>query len=116
MNIPRLFENARFVGKAEGEKLTYHVFEGPQHFLVLSANSRGGFTLNPVAKEAPLIISRSFGGKRVTPQDVAGHSRRPDLFALPFAAHNALYVMVALGKAHKLKKKVGRAMNFKIKR
>ena len=115
MNIPRLFADVHFVGKAEGEKLTYYVFEGAENFLVLSPNSRGGFTLNPVNKKAPAVISRRFAGKRVTPQDVAGHSRRQGLFALPFAAHNALYVMVALRQARKLKRKVGRAMNFRIK-
>ena len=41
--------------------------------------------------------------------------RRPDLFDDNFSPLNALYTMVALGRAKKLKKRQGRAMVFKIK-
>jgi hypothetical protein len=41
--------------------------------------------------------------------------RRPDLFGSPFAALNALYVMVGLGRARKLKHREGKAMLFKIR-
>jgi hypothetical protein len=42
-----------------------------------------------------------------------GH--RADLFGQYFDRLNALYVMVALGRARKLKKKLGKAMLFRVK-
>jgi len=45
----------------------------------------------------------------------AQKGRRPDLFGDNFSRLNALYTMVALGRAKKLKQRLGKSMVFKIK-
>jgi len=115
MKIQKLLQKLPFVGQAEGERLTYYVFEGNRAYLVVSPNSRGGLNLNVVDTEAPMVISHHFGGQRVTGQMLAKKGLRPDLFGDSFSRLNALYVMVALGRARKLKQRLGRAMVFKIK-
>jgi hypothetical protein len=115
VRIPDLLQKLPFVGQAEGEKLTYYVFEGNRAFLVVSPNSRGGLNMSVVDRETPDVISRRFGGQRVTGRTLVLKGRRPDLFADNFSPLNALYTMVALGRARKLKKREGRAMVFKIK-
>jgi len=116
VRIQHLLRDLPFVGQAEGEKLTYYVFEGNDAYLVFSPNSRGGFNMNVVDKEVPPLISRRFGGQRVTGRTLAEQGRRPDLFGEYFSPLNALYTMVALGRARKLKKREGRAMVFTIKK
>jgi hypothetical protein len=101
-----------FVGLAEGERLTYYVFEGNGAYLVVSENSRGGLNMNVVDQDAPAVISRRFSGPGTT---LAQRGRRPDLFGDSFSRLNALYTMVALGRAKKLKQRLGRSMVFKIK-
>lgn len=115
VKIPTLLKQLPFVGQAEGERLTYYVFEGNRAYLVVSPNSRGGLNLNVVDQDTPEVISRRFSGQRVTGQMLVQKGRRPDLFADNFSPLNALYTMVALGRAKKLKQKLGRAMVFKIK-
>jgi hypothetical protein len=113
MRIPDLLLNLEFVGRAEGDKRTYYVFQGREQYLVVSAN-REGFNVNIVRNEAPEIILRKFGGRRVTNKLLGKNVRRPDLFGESFQRLNSLYVMVALGKAKKLKEREGKAMVFKI--
>jgi hypothetical protein len=115
VKIPTLLKQLPFVGQAEGERLTYYVFEGNRAYLVVSPNSRGGLNLNVVDQDTPEVISRRFSGQRVTGQMLVQKGRRPDLFGDNFSPLNALYTMVALGRAKKLKQKLGRAMVFKIK-
>ena len=113
MGIPELLTNLEFVGRAEGDKRTYYVFKGRRQYVVASAN-REGLNLNVVAGEAPEVILKKFGGKRVTNTILGKNGRRPDLFGQSFQRLNSLYVMVALGKARKLKEREGKAMVFKI--
>jgi hypothetical protein len=115
VRIQSLLQGLPFIGQAEGERLTYYVFEGNRAYLVVSPNSRGGLNLNVVDQEAPGVISKRFRGQRVTGKTLAERGHRPDLFDDPFSRLNALYTMVALGRAKKLKKREGRAMVFKIK-
>ena len=114
MKIKSLLQKLPFVGQAEGERLTYYVFEGYRTYLVVSPNRRGGLYLNVVDQETPAVISRRFGGQQVTGRMLIQKGRRPDLFGDSFSALNALYTMVALGRATKLKQRLGRAMVFKI--
>ncbi len=115
MKIQTLLQKLPFVGQAEGERLTYCVFEGNRAYLVVSPNNRGGWNINVVEEEAPEVISQRFGGQRVTGGILTQKGRRPDLFSDSFSALNALYTMVALGRARKLKQRSGRSMVFKIK-
>ena len=115
MKTSQLFKDIQYVGQAEGERKTYHVFETSDHYLVVAPNTRGGYNLNVVSLKAPEVISERFKGQRVTTQAVKNRSKRPDLFGPDFAALSSLYVMVALRQAQKLKRKLGKSFVFKIK-
>jgi hypothetical protein len=116
MKLPELFKGIRYVGKAEGDRKTYYVFESDVGYLVVAPNSIGSFNLNIVDAEVPDVMTRAFRGKKLTAGRLKHSNRRPDLFGRPFASLNALYVMVALGRARKLKRREGKAMVFKIAR
>jgi hypothetical protein len=113
MRIPELLTNLEFVGRAEGDRRTYYVFKGRSQYVVASAN-RDGLNVNVVEGESPDVILKKFGGDRVTSKMLGRTGRRPDLFGESFQRLNSLYVMVALGKARKLKERDGKAMVFKI--
>ena len=116
MRIPVLFQGARYAGKAEGDRRTYYVFESDVGYLVVAPNSAGGFNLNVVDRKVPDAVTTQFKGKNVTAGRLKRSSRRPGLFRGPFSSLQALYVMVALGRARKLKQREGKAMVFKIRR
>lgn len=115
MKIPDLFKGARYVGKAEGDRRTYYVFESDRGYLVVTPNAAGGFNLNVVDREAPDAVTSAFRGKKLTAGRLKRSSRRPSLFRGPFSSLQALYVMVALGRARKLKRHEGKAIVFKIR-
>ena len=114
MRIPALFKELEYIGQAEGDRRAYHVFKGGAGYLVIGPNNRGGLNVNVVDLKIPDIISRKFRGQQVTGPILAKRSGRPDLFRIPFVPLNSLYVMVGLGRARKLEKRVGRAMVFKV--
>jgi hypothetical protein len=114
MRIPALFKELQYIGRAEGDRSTYHVFKGGLGYLVVAPNNRGGMNVNVVSPEIPDIIARKFRGQQVTGPLLAKRSGRPDLFRIPFVPLNSLYVMVSLGRARKLSRHEGRAMVFKI--
>jgi hypothetical protein len=116
MRISDLFKGVRYVGKAEGDRRTYYVFEGDAGYLVAAPNSTGSFNVNVVDGEVPDTVTSAFKGKKLTAARLKRSGRRPDLFGGPFASLQALYVMVALGRARKLKRREGKAMVFKIRR
>jgi hypothetical protein len=90
VKIQTLLQKLPFVGQAEGERLTYYVFEGNHAYLVVSPNSRGGLNMSVVEQETPEVISRRFGGQRVTGRMLIQKGRRPDLFGDNFSPLNAL--------------------------
>ena len=114
MRIPALFKDLEYIGRAAGDRSTYHVFKGELGYLVVSPNNRGGLNVNVVNVKIPDIIARKFHGRQVTGPLLTKRSGRPDLFRVPFVPLNSLYVMVALGRARKLNKHEGRAMVFRI--
>jgi hypothetical protein len=113
MKPVRLFEGVRYVGEAEGDKRTYYIFETDDRYLVVGP-TRDGYYMNLVDREAPAVISKAFAGQKVTTKLVTAKSRRPDIFPSPLATLNALYAMVALRRARKLKQRQGRSLVFKI--
>ena len=115
MKVAELFSGIRYIGKAEGDRKTYYVFEAQSGYIVLTPSSGTSFNMSVVDAEVPEVISKAFKTKRLTSVRLRGSNRRPDLFGAPFAPLNALYVMVALGRARKLKRREGKAMVFKIK-
>ena len=112
MRIPSLLQNLKFIGEAEGDRRTYYVFQASGGYVVASSNGKAALNITVVDKRVPGVIQRRFGGREVTTRLVVQRSRRLERFA----AMNALYVMVALGAARKLRKRDGKAIVFKIKR
>lgn len=114
MRIVDVFRTLEYVGRAEGDRKTYHVFEGPHAYLVVAANTARSYNLNVVDRKAVDLLARRFKGRKVTTGDVARKSGRPKLLGDRFAALNALYAMAATGRAQKLQQRKGRSMVFKI--
>jgi hypothetical protein len=114
MKIAGIFEGARYVGQAEGDRKTYSIFQTDDHYLVLGP-TESGYYLTLVDRDAPGVITKAFSGKKITSGDVREKAKRPDLFYSSLAALNALYAMVGLGQARKLKQHRGKALQFKIK-
>jgi hypothetical protein len=114
MKVSDLFKGVRYVGTARGDRKTYYVFEKDRGYLIVAPKRDGGFNLNVVAGKIPDVVAKGFGGKKLTAKRLKGS--RPALFRAPFSDLNALYAMVALGRARKLKEREGKAMVFKIAR
>jgi hypothetical protein len=115
MGVKNLFSGARFIGQAEGERRSYYVFQGESGYLVATPQSARNYSVTLVQNEVPDVISRKFKGKQVTVNTLKSKGSRAGLFRDYFDRLNALYVMVALGRARKLKKKLGKAMLFRVK-
>lgn len=115
MRVASVLQKLEFVGQAEGDRRSYFVFKGTKDYVLASPNGDTALNVTLVDQEAPDVIAKRFHGRQVTSAMLVEQGRRPDLFSASFAALNALYVMVGLGRARKLKKRLGRAMLFKIK-
>ena len=115
MRIVDVFRTLEYVGRAEGDKKSYFVFEGPHAYLVVASNTARSYNANVVEREAVDLLARRFKGRKVTTSDVVRRSGRPKLLGDRFAALNALYAMTATGRARKLQQRKGRSMVFKIK-
>ena len=113
MRLRSLLQDLKWIGQAKGDKRIYSVVQGTSDYLVVSPNGRTNLNVTIVDKRAPETLARRFGGREVTTSLLKRKGGR--LFGEPFAPLNALYVMVALGRARKLKKRAGRAMVFKIR-
>ena len=113
--IQTRFSSLKYAGQAEGDKRAYHIFEGADSLLVVSASSPRSYNVSAVDREGIDLVSRKFKGRKVTSGDILRKSGRPDLFKERFDALNALYAMVATGRARKLKQRDGKAIVFKIK-
>ena len=116
MTIRTEFSGLKYAGRAEGDKRAYHVFEGADSLLVVSAGrSRRSYNANAIDRRGLDVVSRRFRGRKVTSGDVLKKARRRDLFPGRFDALNVLYAMVAMGRAQKLRERDGRSILFKIK-
>jgi hypothetical protein len=115
MTVKNLFSGAKFIGQAEGERRSYYVFQADNGYLVATPQSTRNYSVTVVQSEVPEVISRKYKGKQVTVSTLKSMGSGTGLFRDYFDRLNALYVMVALGRAKKLKKKLGRAMLFRVK-
>jgi hypothetical protein len=115
MGVKTLFNSAKFVGQAEGDRRSYYVYEGANGYLVAAPQGPNSYSVTVIQLDAPGVISKKFKAQQITVGDLKSRAHRPDLFGEYFDRLNALYVMVAIGRARKLKKRSGRAMLFKIK-
>lgn len=104
MKMTRLFDDARYIGEAEGDRLSYYVYQtAGAGYLVVSRSSERSFNINVVDAEAPEAIAKAFKGQRLTTVRLRKSGKRPELLGTSFLCLNALYVMVAQGRAQKLK-------------
>ena len=104
MNIRSLQRGLQYCDRVEAVRQTYHVFESPSYFFVLSfaraRTRRGSGYFNLVSKAAVQYIERRLGGRRgVTANDVVAAARRTRHIASRLFALNVLYVLVALKRA-----------------
>lgn len=104
MNIRSLQRGLQYCGRVDAVRQTYHVFESPSYFFVLSfarsRTRRGSGYFNLVGKGAVSYIQGRLGGRRgVTAKDVVRVARRTRHVPTSLFALNVLYVLVALKQA-----------------
>jgi hypothetical protein len=102
VKVREVLAELRYVGEAVGVRHTYYIFQGQQHYLVLSFKkgdaAAGNF--NIVEADAVAYLEDKFrGAKALTSKQVLEESKRTRHFKDRFVALNALYVLVAAGKA-----------------
>lgn len=104
MNIRSLQRGLEYCGRVDAVRQTYHVFESPSYFFVLSfarsRTRRGSGYFNLVGKSAVDYIQARLGGRRgITAKDVVAAARRTRHVPTSLFALNVLYVLVALKQA-----------------
>ncbi|HXW73338.1 MAG TPA: hypothetical protein VEK10_00880 [Steroidobacteraceae bacterium] len=104
MNIRILQRGLKYCGRVDAVRQTYHVFESPGYYFVLSfaraRARRGSGYFNLVDKEAVDYVYRRVAGTRaVTANQVLAAARRTKYVPTRLLALNVLYVLVALGRA-----------------
>jgi len=102
MKVKEVLSELRYVGEAQGVRQTYHVFQGHQHFLVMSFKKDDAATgnFNIVEADAVRFVEDKFRGvKGLTSKQLFEDSKRTRHFKDRFVALNVLYVLVAAGKA-----------------
>ena len=102
MNVREVLSELRYVGEATGVRQTYYVFRGHQHYLALSfkKSDAAAGNFNIVEADAVAYVEDKFrGAKALTSKQVFEESKRTRHFKDRFVALNALYVLVAAGKA-----------------
>lgn len=119
MNVQSLVQGLSYVGKADGKRQTYYVFQGKGYFLVMSFSKTkphaGNF--NIVETEAvEYVRSRFAGAKAVTVNDVVAKGKRTRHVPGPLAALNILYVLAALGHLSVDARRAGPKLYFNFKR
>jgi hypothetical protein len=104
MNIRKLQQGLEYRGRVAAVRQTYHVFEAPEYFFVLSfaraKTRRGSGYFNVVDQTAVRYVQARVGGKAgVTAKDVVAAARRTKHVPSSLLALNILYVLVALERA-----------------
>lgn len=119
MNVKRLVQGLSYVGRADGKRQTYHVFQGGQYFFVLSFSrskpNAGNFNVvKPDAVE--YVRSRFAGWTAVTTNEVVARAKRSRHVPNSLAALNILYVLAAAGDVRIDTRRVGPKLFFDFKR
>lgn len=104
MNIRILQRGLKYCGRVDAVRQTYHVFESPGYYFVLSfaraRARRGSGYFNLVDKAAVDYVYRRVAGTRaVTAKQVLAAARRTPHVPTRLLALNVLYVLVALKRA-----------------
>jgi hypothetical protein len=117
MDLRRQLTQLSYVGKVQGQRQVYHVFEGGDRYLIASASrskpNAGYFNL--VEKGTLDYVYKRLSGERgVTSQYIVRQAKRTKRIVDSLHALNILYVLVALGKAKIDRKREGRRLYFDI--
>jgi hypothetical protein len=119
MNAKSLVQGLSYVGKVDGKRQTYYVFQGKDYFLVLSFSKtkpRAG-NFNVVEPEAvEYVRSRFAGAKAVTVNEVVTKGKRTRHVPSALAALNILYVLAAMGHLSVDARRAGPKLYFNFKR
>jgi hypothetical protein len=121
MNIRTLQRGLKYRGRVRAPRQTYHVFEAPRYFFVLSfalsKTRRGSGYFNVIDTDAVDYVQRRVGGTRgVTARDVVAASRRTRHIPTTLVALNVLYILVALGSASIVRAGKHRQLFFSVKK
>ncbi len=118
MNLKRLTAGLEFVGKVEGKRQTYFVFEGEKFYFSCSfsrTKPKAGY-FNMLDQEAVRYSERLVGGELgVTAQDLYGRSRNDHLIGSALEALNVLYVLVAIDRARIDQRHTGKQLFFNVR-
>jgi hypothetical protein len=119
MNVKSLVQGLSYVGKADGKRQTYYVFQGKGYFLVMSFSKTkphaGNFNIVE-AEAVEYVRSRFAGAKAVTVNDVVAKGKRTRHAPGPLAVLNILYVLAALGHLSVDARRAGPKLYFNFKR
>jgi len=101
VNHRSLFSNVRYRGLVRATRRHYHVFEGPQHFVLLSPGTDGnGGNYHVIERRAlNYVLSRVGGSRSITTKGVRDATRRSKFLKDRFSVLNALYALAGLKKA-----------------
>jgi hypothetical protein len=102
VKVREVLAELHYVGEAVGVRQKYHVFQGPQHYLVMSFKKDDDATgnFNIVEADAVAYAEEKYrGAKGLTAKQLFEESRRARHYRDRFVALNVLYVLVAAGKA-----------------
>jgi hypothetical protein len=121
MNIRTLQRGLEYRGRVKAIRQTYHVFEAPRYFFVLSfalsRARRGSGYFNVIDTEAVDYVQQRMGGTRgVTAKDVVAAARRTRHIPSTLAALNVLYILVALRSASIVRAGKNRQLFFSVKK
>ena len=92
MNHRNVLSNLHYCGLVRGSRRNYHVFEGPQVFIVLSPRPGGhGGNYHVIERQAlNYVLSRVGGNRSITTKEVRDACRRSKFLQDRFAVLNAL--------------------------
>jgi hypothetical protein len=118
MDLRKHLTQLSYLGKVQGQRQTYQVFEGGDRYLIASTSrskpNAGYFNL--VEKSAVDYVLRRVAGERgVTSKAVVQQTKRSKHVVDSLLALNILYVLVALGKANIDRKREGRKLYFNVR-
>jgi hypothetical protein len=121
MNIRTLQRGLQYRGRVKAVRQTYHVFEAPRYFFVLSfalskARRSSGY-FNVIDTDAVNYVQQRMGGRRgVTAKDVVAAARRTRYIPTTLAALNVMYILVALRSASILRAGKHRQLFFSVRK
>lgn len=118
MKVDALLSDLSYRGEASGMRQTYYIFEGPQHYLVLSFSRikpNAGY-FNIVDAGAVDYVRHKFAGEKgLTSKVLRQRSTKPEHVKTPLEALNVLYVLTATHQAQIDNRFHDRELHFNIK-